>query len=137
MEPDILLKEFLETKEGDVPLTPNEFKEMRELFVSSDVFVQTQKSYADALTRSAETDQQLRETLIAVCGKQNDQEVRLVDLERGHEHDEECHQLTEAKVDRKIRVAVMAIGVIALVTTILVTVIVPAAKAIIIPLINK
>lgn len=130
MRSDILLEEFLETKEGDVPLTRDDFKEMRDFFVSKDVFQETQKSYVETLAR-------IDDTLKIICAKDTNQEARLVELEGRHEHDEECHQLTEAKIDRKIRIAVMAIGVIALVTTILVTVIVPAAKAIIIPLINK
>ena len=54
-----------------------------------------------------------------------------MDLERGHEHDEECHQLTEKKVKRMIAIAGVGITGALLVLT----VVGPIAKAFVISLI--
>ncbi len=100
---------FLDSKGGNVAFTPEEFKEFRELFVSKDVFIETQKSYAAALFRHAESNTRLTDTLDLLCAHDEEKEVRLVEVERRYEHEEECHQLTEEKVDRKIKRATMVI----------------------------
>jgi signal recognition particle GTPase len=107
---------FLAMKEPDMPLTPDEFREMRELFIPKDVFVETQKSYTEALLRQAETDRQVRETMQTIRNNQSDQETRIVHVEDAHVHDDECHQLTEEKVDRKIKLAVVVIAIIGLIS---------------------
>ena len=120
---------FLDSKGGDMSLTTDDLKELRELFASKEVFDLTQQTYIDALERSAETDRQINETLKEICARDADKETRLAHVEDQHEHDEECHQLTEKKIDRKIGLATKRITLVGVCIAVFLGIIVPVARA--------
>ena len=128
---------FLDSKGGNVALTKDDLKELREMYVPREVFELTLKASTDALERYTATTEKINETLTEICTTAADREKRLLHVEDQHEHDEECHQLTEKKIDRKIEVAKKQIAIVTVCAVLFIGIIVPAARAWIVPLFTQ
>ena len=81
------------TKGEDVPITPKDFKEMREFFVDKELFDLHQKTLTDTLDR-------VNSTLEQICLREEDKERRIQTVEDGHKHEAECHELSAKRVKR-------------------------------------